>query len=210
MGRNSSGEMGCGASVSSRFTFENLALEGIFDRDQGPHALYQDINDVGKALLEHQYQHATQLTLSFQYCDSFSDLSGLGTGLASLTALQKLTLYFNGCDEQLSDVSAVGTALASLTALQELTLVFNGCKQLSDLSGLGTGLASLTALQELTLSFPHCKQLSDVSEVGTALASLTALQKMTLDFRGCLQLPDAITFQGFFSRLEYLHALTRC
>merc|ERR1712028_244387 len=151
MGRNSSGEMGCGASVSSRFTFENLALEGIFDRDQGPHALYKDINDVGKALLEHQYQHATQLTLSFQYCDSFSDLSGLGTGLASLTALQ-----------------------------------------------------------ELTLSFPHCKQLSDVSEVGTALASLTALQKLTLDFRGCPQLPEAITFQGFFSRLEYLHALTRC
>merc|ERR1711865_930228 len=181
MGRNSSGEMGCGASVSSRFTFENLALEGIFDRDQGPHALYKDINDVGKALLEHQYQHATQLTLFFQYCDSFSDLSGLGTGLASLTALQKLTLYFNGCDEQLSNVS-----------------------------GLGTGLASLTALQELTLSFPHCKQLSDVSEVGTALASLTALQKLTLDFRGCPQLPGAITFQGFFSRLEYLHALTRC
>merc|ERR1711865_649741 len=118
MGRNSSGEMGCGASVSSRFTFENLALEGIFDRDQGPHALYKDINDVGKALLEHQYQHATQLTLSFQYCDSFSDLSGLGTGLASLTALQK----------------------------------------------------------------------------------------MTLDFRGCPQLPEAITFQGFFSRAEYLYA----
>ena len=52
-------------------------------------------------------------------------------GLAALTTLQKLYLRFD-CSTSLSDVSPVGTALASLKALQELSLSFYGCSQLPE------------------------------------------------------------------------------
>jgi len=186
--------------VHSRLAFERKfccvptdALVGDFG--EAPHLQAskrrQDLNDVGQALLEHRYQHATQLNLHFDGCSQLSDVSALGTALASLTALQKLDLYFDYCS-QLSDVSALCTALASLTALQKLTLSFDYCFQLSDVSAVGTALASLTALQDLNLCFSHCSQLSDVSAVGTALASLTALQKLELCFEYCEQLPEAI------------------
>merc|ERR1712195_184545 len=161
------------------------ALVGDFEQDKER----QDLNDVGQALLEHRYRHATQLNLSFNDCSHLSDVSAVGTGLAALTALQELTLFFNSC-EQLSDVSEVGTALAALTLLQKLTLYFNECQQLSDVSAVGTALASLTSLQKLTLSFNFCSQLSDVSAVGTGLACLTALQELTLSFLYCEQLSD--------------------
>merc|ERR1712166_726996 len=200
--------------VHSRLAFERKfccvptdALVGDFG--EAPHLQAskrrQDLNDVGQALLEHRYQHATQLTLSFRYCKQLSDVSALGTALASLTSLQRLTLSFRECS-QLSDVSAIFTALASLTSLQELSLSFSGCSGLSDVSAVGTGLVSLTALQELTLFFYKCEQLSDVSTVGTALMSLTALQKLTLDFGGCSQLPEAIR-SWFDSRDEFLKAI---
>jgi len=204
--------------VHSRLAFERKfccvptdALVGDFG--EAPHLQAskrrQDLNDVGQALLEHRYQHATQLTLDFQSCSHLSDVSALGTGLASFTALQELTLVFKSCDD-LSDVSAVGTGLASLTerpALQELRLVFGYCPQLSDVSALGTGLAALTSLQRLTLDFQSCPQLSDVSAVGTALASLTALQKLCLDFKYCRELPEAIR-KRFFSRDEFLKEIS--
>jgi len=204
--------------VHSRLAFERKfccvptdALVGDFG--EAPHLQAskrrQDLNDVGQALLEHRYQHATQLTLDFQSCSHLSDVSALGTGLASFTALQELTLVFKSCDD-LSDVSAVGTGLASLTerpALQELRLVFGYCPQLSDVSAVGKGLAALTSLQRLTLDFQSCPQLSDVSAVGTALASLTALQKLCLDFKYCRELPEAIR-KRFFSRDEFLKEIS--
>merc|ERR1712166_425396 len=191
--------------VHSRLAFERAssgvptdALVGNFEQDKER----QDLNDVGQALLEHRYRHATQLNLFFNSCEQLSDVSAVGIALVSLTALQELTLDFNEC-QQLSDVSAVGTALASLTSLQELTLSFDYCEQLSDVSEVGTALAYLTSLQKLTLSFLYCSELSDVSTVGTALASLTSLQKLTLSFNHCSQLPKAIQ-TGFRSRDEFL------
>jgi len=195
--------------VHSRLAFERKfccvptdALVGSFDFEER-----QDLNDVSQALLEHRYRHATQLTLSFKYCKQLSDVSALGTALASLTSLQRLTLSFRECS-QLSDVSAIFTALASLTSLQELTLFFYKCEQLSDVTAVGTGLAALTALQKMTLDFYECSKLSDVSTVGTALASLTALQELTLSFDGCRQLSDVSAVGTGLASLTSLQKLT--
>jgi len=202
--------------VHSRLAFERKfccvptdALVGDFG--EAPHLQAskrrQDLNDVGQALLEHRYQHATQLTLSFRYCKQLSDVSALGTALASLTSLQRLTLSFRECS-QLSDVSAIFTALASLTSLQELTLFFYKCEQLSDVTAVGTGLAALTALQKMTLDFYECSKLSDVSTVGTALASLTALQELFLSFHSCSQLSDVSAVGTALAALTALQKLT--
>merc|ERR1712086_159195 len=58
---------------------------------------FNTTNDVCEAMKRHLSNTVTDLSLSFNSCSQLSDVSAVGTALASLTSLQKLTLNFYGC-----------------------------------------------------------------------------------------------------------------